>query len=75
MFKSIAVQNVACEHIAAADGVQRSLASGSDPHDVASSALGDDGGASTIIGAWYIIYVHTSKHVVISHEVNMYVVR
>ena len=50
-----AVQDVACEHTAAATSENCSLASGSDPYDVASVTLGDDGRAAAGITWRYVV--------------------
>ena len=74
VFASKAVQNVACKHVSFVEGPNRSTGVASYPQDVASVAFSDDGRAAAVI-ARYIVYDQTSKLDVISHQLDVYVVR
>ena len=63
---------MACEYVATVIAINKAIASGPHPHDVASGAFGDDRCTAAVIDVGYAVQVNAGQVDAVSHEVNMY---
>ena len=69
------MQDMPCEQASLVVRINRAVATGFHPHDVASVAFGDDGHAAAVM-AGCSVYEHACQiDVLVSHQVNAYIVR